>query len=440
MYMVRRTNQNSTFRDRFNDVREHHSVDALCVDDTRNNLGSVRQLAAYDAGKNATTIENYLEYDSFGNITHEENTALDHLFAYTGRERDEETGLHFYRARYFDPVVGRFISEDPIGFEAEDANLYRYVFNESLNSTDPLGTEPKPDVIADQKIKVDAIKDKLAKGKQITDLERKFISDWEYQIRWLQERGYDEKGYPIQPDPAGVEAQAAFELQSIFTQKKNAEILTGEDVAQVAINVGVELSETDWAGKELLERWLYGDGTPYKIKNDQRWTTYMEASYDVAAMVKNKLFGHAKSLTVEHDAPASGQIHLKFRGSIAASTYHPIGYGYLHGTDEAFEIIGQWSIDGQKGQNRAIKYNLTYVWNDKIDMNSGEGDTKFKLLTDRASGVRGGKDYDIRIEWTEPVTEIVISPSGTFVSATGYPYGQLPPTSPTTGFAKYLKR
>lgn len=103
------------------------------------NLGSVRQLAEHDSGMNATTIENYLEYDAFGNITREETPTIDHVFGYTGRERDEETGLHFYRARYYDPVAGRFISEDPIGFQAEDANLNRYVKNKSTYSKDPTG-------------------------------------------------------------------------------------------------------------------------------------------------------------------------------------------------------------------------------------------------------------------------------------------------------------
>jgi uncharacterized protein RhaS with RHS repeats len=36
-------------------------------------------------------------------------------FQYTGRDNDSETGLYYYRARYFDPRVGRFISEDPLG-------------------------------------------------------------------------------------------------------------------------------------------------------------------------------------------------------------------------------------------------------------------------------------------------------------------------------------
>ncbi|NEZ55453.1 RHS repeat-associated core domain-containing protein [Leptolyngbyaceae cyanobacterium CCMR0081] len=45
----------------------------------------------------------------------------------------------YYRARYYDPTVDRFISENPLGFDAGDANLYRYVFNSPTNYTDPSG-------------------------------------------------------------------------------------------------------------------------------------------------------------------------------------------------------------------------------------------------------------------------------------------------------------
>jgi RHS repeat-associated protein len=70
---------------------------------------------------------------------------VDFLFAYTGRERDEETGLYYYRARYYDPAVGRFVSEDPLGFAAGDTNLFRYVRNVPVLRIDPHGkTEDDP--------------------------------------------------------------------------------------------------------------------------------------------------------------------------------------------------------------------------------------------------------------------------------------------------------
>ena len=61
------------------------------------------------------------------------------LFRSTGREQDNETGLDYYRARYYDSSVGRFISEDPIGFGAGDGNLTRYVGNDVINKFDPTG-------------------------------------------------------------------------------------------------------------------------------------------------------------------------------------------------------------------------------------------------------------------------------------------------------------
>ena len=56
----------------------------------------------------------------------------------TGREWDKETGLYFYRARYYDPMEGRFIQKDPIGFK-NGINLYNYVRANPINNTDPKG-------------------------------------------------------------------------------------------------------------------------------------------------------------------------------------------------------------------------------------------------------------------------------------------------------------
>ena len=76
-------------------------------------------------------------YDSFGKQT-TSSGSLTNPFQYTAREFDSETSLYYYRARYYDPGAGRFISEDPLGFKA-DLNFYRYVGNNSANFTDPSG-------------------------------------------------------------------------------------------------------------------------------------------------------------------------------------------------------------------------------------------------------------------------------------------------------------
>lgn len=77
-------------------------------------------------------------YDAYGGIADEVGTFAN-PFTYTGREFDAESGLYFYRARYYDGSLGRFINEDPVGFAGGDVNLYGYVSNNPINFTDPLG-------------------------------------------------------------------------------------------------------------------------------------------------------------------------------------------------------------------------------------------------------------------------------------------------------------
>jgi len=75
-------------------------------------------------------------YDAFGNVIADGSTV--NPYRYTGREWDAETGLYYYRARYYDPQTGRFINEDPIGWVA-GPNGYAYVANNPLYFTDPEG-------------------------------------------------------------------------------------------------------------------------------------------------------------------------------------------------------------------------------------------------------------------------------------------------------------
>ncbi len=96
-------------------------------------LGSIIALTD-QSGK---VVQNY-EYDSFGNLKDQKNR-IKQPFTYTGREWDKEAGLYYYRARYYDPMDGRFINKDPIGFGGGDVVLYGYVQNNPVNRTDPSG-------------------------------------------------------------------------------------------------------------------------------------------------------------------------------------------------------------------------------------------------------------------------------------------------------------
>jgi RHS repeat-associated protein len=80
------------------------------------------------------------EYDPYGNLIQGASTSG---YAFAGREWDVETALYYYRARYYTPEVGRFISEDPARSD-HGLSLYTYVRNNPLNYTDPLGTASTP--------------------------------------------------------------------------------------------------------------------------------------------------------------------------------------------------------------------------------------------------------------------------------------------------------
>lgn len=79
-------------------------------------------------------------YDSFGKQT-SSSGSLTNPFQYTTREFDTETSLYFYRARYYDQTLGRFLSEDPIGFSNETYNLYNYVSDDPVDFNDPSGNK-----------------------------------------------------------------------------------------------------------------------------------------------------------------------------------------------------------------------------------------------------------------------------------------------------------
>lgn len=83
-------------------------------------------------------------YDSFGNPS---NSNFPSRYQFTGREYDAFSGLQFSRARFYDPKLGRFISEDPIGFRGGDVNLFGYVQNNPVMRRDSRGLFPDGDVI-----------------------------------------------------------------------------------------------------------------------------------------------------------------------------------------------------------------------------------------------------------------------------------------------------
>jgi RHS repeat-associated protein len=108
------------------------------------------------AGSSGTPATEY-SYQPFGAAS-AIGTSSSNDFEYTGRET-EENGLQYNRARYYNPTVGRFISQDPLGSAGSGINLYRYVNDAPTNATDPSGlvynpleTEPRGQCEAEKRL------------------------------------------------------------------------------------------------------------------------------------------------------------------------------------------------------------------------------------------------------------------------------------------------
>ncbi|MCL5280907.1 MAG: hypothetical protein M1376_13495, partial [Planctomycetes bacterium] len=95
-------------------------------------LGSVVGLT----NASGNTVEVY-EYDVYGRLGASDASHPNRLL-FTGREYDKETGLYYYRARYYNAQIGRFLQTDPVGYGA-GMNWYAYCGNNSTNAVDPSG-------------------------------------------------------------------------------------------------------------------------------------------------------------------------------------------------------------------------------------------------------------------------------------------------------------
>jgi RHS repeat-associated protein len=96
--------------------------------------GSVIRLVSEKDGK-----EKLVRYQN-GSVVN--RTEKNDRYEYTGRQFFFNQELQYNRARWYSPLLGRWITPDPLGLGAGDTNLYRYVGNSAPNATDPSGLAP----------------------------------------------------------------------------------------------------------------------------------------------------------------------------------------------------------------------------------------------------------------------------------------------------------
>jgi RHS repeat-associated protein len=99
-------------------------------------LNTIRDIVKSDG-----TVTDHLEYNSFGKIISATKNDSSLQFAYTGKLTDKVSELQWNINRWYDAKVGRWVSEDPIGFGGDDVNVVRYANNSSINNIDADGLE-----------------------------------------------------------------------------------------------------------------------------------------------------------------------------------------------------------------------------------------------------------------------------------------------------------
>ena len=111
-------------------ISSHDGANTLYYHDS--NLGNLNQVT----NSSGSVIQTY-DYDAFGNIT-AQSGALTAKYAYKTKEYSPETGLIFFGRRYYNPLIGRFITKDPLG-QVDGPNMYLYCLNDSINRMDLYG-------------------------------------------------------------------------------------------------------------------------------------------------------------------------------------------------------------------------------------------------------------------------------------------------------------
>src|SRR5205814_6567447 len=96
------------------------------------NSGALKEWYRYDL-QGAPSV-----YDQY-NVQRNNGSAFGIRHLFTGQQWYSELGLYDLRNRFYSPVFGRFLQPDPIDFDGDPTNLYRYCGNNPSNRSDPFG-------------------------------------------------------------------------------------------------------------------------------------------------------------------------------------------------------------------------------------------------------------------------------------------------------------
>ena len=144
---------------------------------------------AYVTGTTGET-ENLYSYDGFGNFL-ESREDITNRILYTGQQYDQETGQYYLRARYYNPVIGRFTQEDT--YRGDGLNLYAYCDNNPVMYYDPSGHNQECPIEGDQNATDPKPVDEVGEGGN-TSVGRMDLAEKKHPVSGVE---FDSNGFPV---------------------------------------------------------------------------------------------------------------------------------------------------------------------------------------------------------------------------------------------------
>lgn len=181
----------------------------------------------------------------------------------------------------------------------------------------------------------------------------------------------------------------------------------------------------DWAGRAILERYLFGGGKEWELDNDPAWSKYMMDDPNLARQLDGHIRTHAQQALIDYQQGKGA--HQGFGEVFSAEMANGesiTGRNYLHGTNAdagGFQLGGYTDVQQLPDGNYKVNVHGRYNWNDIMDANPQYStDVKKSKWADIIS-LGQAEPYTMRILWTAD-TEFILDKNGKPLDIKGYPF------------------
>jgi len=291
-----------------------------------------------------TPVERYA-YDAYGLVTVTSGTgtatapnawgtphsAIGNSWMFTGRQVDEETGLYYYRARYYDPAKGRFLQRDPMEY-VDGMNLYEYVRSNPLKVSDSLGLK-KCCVDTFTVAFVDRWDWRTIRGRQTISFRFNIDATFKDAFPCCPEccqyrqliRGYIKQNGALHNRDLQLGTEATDVLTSSFREDGDHGVRPGHDDNEKD-DSGIPVRSDDLDNSYPSAGRYHGSDRP----GVENWTGELDFIYYFAGKIVDVCNAQDQKLPVENQKAVGKELQWSLGALIVSKTSFAIGFVYPH--------------------------------------------------------------------------------------------------------------